>query len=97
MKREIDMQKEIEEIFSKEELVYLKQQGYSERDFIGLATMKRMLDMRLTEEQIDKVLFHALIESLEEYCDFDTLEDLRRYQSFSDMINKGELDMYDEE
>ncbi|MCI8404327.1 MAG: hypothetical protein HFE52_04280 [Clostridia bacterium] len=85
-------QKEVREIFSEEEIEQLKEDGYSEDDLVGLAVMKRMFDMGLTNEQIDEILFQSLAESLEERYGSDTIEELKQYTSFQDMIAKGAID-----
>ena len=60
--------KEVREIFSDEEIEQLKEDGYSERDLIGLALFKRMIDMGLTDEEMDMIFFQSFTETIEEYC-----------------------------
>lgn len=87
--------KEVREIFSDEEIERLIEDGYSERDLIGLALFKRMIDMGLTEEEMDMILFKSFTETIEEYCGSEAAEELKEYISFQDMIANGALDMDD--
>ena len=68
--------KEVREIFSDEEIEQLKEDGYSERDLIGLALFKRMIDMGLTDEEMDMIFFQSFTETIEEYCGSEAAEEL---------------------
>ena len=87
--------KEVREIFSDEEIEQLKEDGYSERDLIGLALFKRMTDMGLTDEEMDMLLFKSFTETIEEYCGSEAAEELKKYTSFQNMMANGALDMDD--
>lgn len=84
-------EKEIKEILTQKEIDTFLNDGYSERDLIGLAVCKKMIDMGLTEEEIYKVLYCGLTETLEEYAGADAVKDMKQYTSFQDMIDNGAL------
>ena len=85
--------KEVREIFSDEEIEQLKEDGYSERDLIGLALFKRMIDMGLTDEEMDMIFFQSFTETIEEYCGSEAAEELKKYTSFQNMMANGAVDM----
>lgn len=86
---------EVREVFSDEEIEWLKAKGYSERDLIGLALFKRMTDMGLTEEEMDMILFQSFTETIEKYGGSEAAEELKKYTSFQNMMANGALDMDD--
>lgn len=58
-------------------------------DALGKAVIKGLLEKGFTEEEIDKIFFRSLVETLEKRAGSGAVKDLKQYKSLKDMIDKG--------